>query len=79
MLLCWAMLRPLLWFGFHRPPQEPGSHEGCGDAPRGWGSPGYPARRCSPAEGQEQGHAAGARLVPIISIGGKYRNIAMKE
>lgn len=40
---------------------------------------GVPARWRSPAEGQEQGCAAAARLVPIIGVGGKYHNIAMKE
>ena len=38
-----------------------------------------PAWRRSPAEGQEQGRAAGARLVPVIGVGGKYHHIAMKE
>lgn len=66
MLLCWAMPGTLLWFGFLRPPQGQGSQ---------WagvsGVSGVPARGCSPAKDQEPGCAAGARLVPIIGIGGK--------
>lgn len=43
------------------------------------GVSGVPAWRRLPTEGQEQDRTAGARLVPIISIGEKYQNIVMKE
>lgn len=80
MLLCWAMPRTLLWFGFLRPPQERGAHEGGLQWCSPWvGVSRVPAQRRSPAEGQQQGRATGARLVLIIGVGRKYHNIAMKE